>query len=107
MSSTSYILFSCGNDGQSGTAETDEDNINYTLNRLKRAQELPDFRLNYRRCYLPFADDLPEIQAMLEQTGARLLIVDSLAAAVGADLNPAEGATRFLTRDIRQLNIPT
>jgi len=85
--------------------ETDEDNINYTLNRLKKAQELPCFRLHYRRCYFPFADDLPEIQAMIERTGARLLIIDSLAAAVGTDLNPAEGATKFLTRDIRQLNI--
>jgi hypothetical protein len=61
----------------------------------------------YRRCLRPLADSIPELQRIVKGEGYNLLIVDSLAPAVGADeLEKAGPAIRFFTA-LRTLNIPS
>ncbi len=44
-----------------------------------------DTEFTYRRCYLPLVHDLTAIQRIVLETGAKLIIVDSLGAALGDD----------------------
>lgn len=87
--------------------ETDEKTTKWSLKRLQAGLGMPPMELHYRRCYFSFAEDLPEIQRLVEQIQPRLLVIDSIGPAVAADLNANEGATRLLGRDIRKLKITT
>ncbi len=87
--------------------ETDKANILWNLKRLQTGLGRPLCNLHYRRCSRPLADDLPEIQHWIGETGARLLIIDSIGPAVSTDLNAAESATQLLGKDVRSLNITT
>ncbi|MEP6935609.1 MAG: AAA family ATPase [Nitrospirota bacterium] len=51
----------------------------------------------YRRCHIPLADDLPALQRLVAEAGIRFLVIDSLAAACGAELERAETAIRFFS----------
>jgi hypothetical protein len=57
-----------------------------------RLQQVPD----YRRCYLPLADDIAEIKKVISEGHYDVLILDSLAmAAGGQELEKADAAIRF------------
>lgn len=58
----------------------------------------------YRRCYVPFADDLPALQHCVAESGVKFLVIDSLAAACGAELERAETAIRFFNA-LRSLRV--
>jgi DNA-binding transcriptional ArsR family regulator len=78
----------------------------YNITQLQRGMGLPHFALYHRWCALPIADDLDQLQRHITSIGAQVLIVDSLALAVGGDLKNAEIASRFST-SLRQLKCAT
>jgi len=87
--------------------ERDKVAFDYYLARIKRGMNTPAFRLFYRRCNLPLSEDIEPIAAKIEETGASLLILDSLGRAAGGqdvDLKGSSAADNFL-RALRQLNI--
>jgi len=63
-----------------------------------------ELTLTYRHCALPLAEDLNEIRRIVLEGDIKLIIVDSLGAACGGDMNSAEVATRFFSA-IRQLPV--
>lgn len=87
--------------------ETDSETFKFYLARLKRGMSIPSFSINYRRCTLPLADDIESIEKQIKDTGAELLIIDSLAAAAGgedSELKGSQSALRFNSA-LRKLNI--
>jgi len=85
--------------------ETDEEEVDYRIKMLKDGMLWqPDLTLTYRHCAIPLAEDLHEIRRVVLEEGIQLLIVDSLGAACGGDLNSAQIATAFFTA-IRQLPV--
>ena len=82
--------------------EVDYDVAHYNIKQLQIGMELPSFSLYYRRCSIPLADDVEQLQAHIEKLGAEAIIVDSLGPAVGGDLKDPGTALRF-TSAIRQL----
>jgi len=87
--------------------ERDKSAFDYYLSRLKRGMNMPAFRLFYRRCNMPLAEDIEPIAQKIEETGASLLIIDSLGRAAGGqdvDLKGSSSADSFL-RALRSLNI--
>lgn len=89
--------------------ERDKRAFDYYLSRIKIGMNAPPFRLYYRRCNLPLAEDIEAVARKLEETGAQLLIVDSIGRAAGGqdvDLKSSSAADNFL-RAIRELNITT
>ena len=77
--------------------ETEWDIVRYEAKRLQVGMNLPVFPVYYRRCNLPLADDIEQIQQHIEKTKAEVLIIDSLGAASGGELNKAEIALNFFT----------
>jgi DNA-directed RNA polymerase specialized sigma24 family protein len=85
--------------------ETDFEEVDYRSKRIKRGLSMPEeLSIRYRRCALPLADDLSEIQRAIADGNIGLVVVDSLGAACGGDLNSAEVATRFFGA-LRQLPV--
>lgn len=58
----------------------------------------------YRRCHVPLADDLQSLQRLIAESGIKFLVIDSLAAACGAELERAETAIRFFNA-LRSLRV--
>ena len=77
--------------------ETEWDVVRYEIKRLQIGMNLPPFPVYYRRCNLSLADDIEQIQQHIEKIGAEVLIIDSLGAASGGELNKAEVALSFFT----------
>ena len=75
--------------------ETNYGDVLYQVKRICRGGDLPDISYAYRRCYQPLADDLDSIHKTIEESQADLVIVDSIGAAIGGDLNATEPAFRF------------
>lgn len=75
--------------------ETDNKEIGWRMKCLRVGLGLPDFYINYRRCTLPLPDELEDIQGIIAETKSKWVIVDSLGAASGGNLNEAETAIRF------------
>ena len=84
--------------------ECDSSTINRRLQRLQKGFGLPHLAINYRQCSLPLVDDLEAIQAVVMETRAKFLIVDSLGLAAGNDLREQPTATAFFL-GLRQLGI--
>lgn len=87
--------------------ERDRAAFDYYLSRIKRGMNTPAFRLFYRRCNMPLLEDIEAIAKKIEETGAQLLIIDSLGRAAGGqdvDLKGSSAADGFL-RALRSLNI--
>jgi len=84
--------------------ETDEAEMTWRLSCLQRGMGLPDCSISYRRGSLPLADDLEQVQHAISSTKAKFIIVDSIGAACGGDLNSAETAIRFFN-GLRQLRV--
>ena len=73
--------------------------------RLRRGHpELNPAQPSYRRSFLPIADDLPALHRIVAESQIKLLVIDSLAAACGADLLSPETAIRFFTA-LRSLRV--
>lgn len=68
--------------------------------------EFAPVRFAYKRPVAPLTDCLDEIRTALVETGARIIILDSLALAAGGELERAETAIRF-NQALRQLNVPS
>ena len=84
--------------------EADENTLRYRLQKIVTGCELPAVNIHHRFCSLPLADDIERIRDMIGETKAEFLILDSLGAAAGGDLNTAECALRFLAA-LRQLKV--
>ena len=85
--------------------EADNDVIQWTAKKLQNGLGLPSFPIYYRRCALPLADDIEQIQNHIVNTGAEVVIIDSLGAAAGGDeLGKSSPATSFYAA-LRRLNI--
>jgi len=68
--------------------------------------ELRAASIAYKRPVAPLVECLDEIRAAILETGARVLILDSLALAAGGELEKAETAIRF-NQALRQLGLPS
>lgn len=75
--------------------ESETEELHHRAYRLRKGLELPNFKLRYRRCYLPLADDLPQLQLLVAENNIKFLVVDSIGAACGGDLNHPESPLRF------------
>lgn len=85
--------------------ETDETEITYRTQCIQAGMNLPpEIYFQYRRCALPLADDLEQVQRVILDKGIGLVICDSLGPACGGDLNQAEPAIRFYGA-LRQLGV--
>ncbi len=78
--------------------ETDEYLFKWYISQMKRGM-LPDstFSLQYRKCRLPLTEELESIEKMIADTGAELLIIDSLAAAAGGESAELKGSQSALS----------
>ncbi|HUU63670.1 MAG TPA: AAA family ATPase [Dehalococcoidia bacterium] len=86
--------------------ETDKSDIAWRLKCLQRGFNLPDFSIHHRYSTLSLADDIEQIQEIISQKKVKLIIVDSLGAACGGDLNAADVALRFFNA-LRSLKTTT
>lgn len=85
--------------------ETTKNETHWREKCLKNGLDLPDFPLAYRRCSQPLADDIEVITAIVESSGIKVLVIDSLAAACGGEItNEVQPATRFFAA-LRRLNL--
>ena len=65
-----------------------------------------DFNIHYIRCRTSIFQMQIQIQKRIEETGAQLLVVDSLVPSVDSDANDADTARRFY-QVLRSLDIPS
>jgi len=59
---------------------------------MRRGMEMPTFPIYYHRARLPLAEEVEEVQNMVLNSGAELLLIDSLAAASGGESNELKGS---------------
>ena len=64
------------------------------------------FFIEYRQCGVPLADDLEAIQTAISDKKPGLVIIDSVGAAAGGDINTQQVATEFMNA-VRALDITT
>ena len=84
--------------------ETDRREITWRLKCLENGTGLLALDQHYRRCALPLADDIENVQEMILEHQIGCLIIDSAAAACGGDINNVEPVSRFFGA-LRQLKI--
>jgi hypothetical protein len=84
--------------------ETDKDDVAWRTQCIQRGHGLHRFKLLYRRCILPLAEDIEPIQQMVMDAGVKMIVVDSVGQACGGDLNDAQAAIEMF-RAIRSLNV--
>lgn len=84
--------------------ETDERTVKWRMKCLQLGLDLPPIPINYRRCSMPVADDIEAIQEAMSKVDAEWLIIDSMAAAVGGDMNDTSIALKFF-KALRQLKV--
>jgi hypothetical protein len=83
--------------------ETDRETIAWQIGCIQRGMGLPEFAFHYRRCFLPLADDIEEAIKVIDETGARVIFIDSLGPACGGELNEAKPALAYANA-LRKLN---
>lgn len=83
--------------------ETDIDTHKWQIGRICSAMGLDEPPIYYRQCYFSLDEDLPEIQKFIMDVDAKLIILDSAAAACGSDPMSPGVASKFISRDLRQL----
>lgn len=84
--------------------ELDAETTRWRLKCLQEGMGLPTLSLNYRRCALPLAEDVEQIEHHVDDTKSDVIIIDSLGPACGGDLKDAETALRFFNA-LRQLKV--
>jgi len=83
--------------------ETDEDTIAWQIGCIQRGMGLPEFPFHYRRCFMPLAEDIEESIKSIEESNAKVVIIDSLGPACGGELNEAKPALAYFNA-LRKLN---
>ena len=84
--------------------ETYKGGIEWQLQCIKKGMGIEvNFPVFYRRCSVPLADDIEEINNVAEEYQVDGIWVDSLGLAAGGDLNSPEAALRFFSA-LRVLN---
>ena len=88
--------------------EDHDDRTEWICNGLSsdRKWEVNDFNIHYIRCRTSIFQMHIQIQKRIEETGAQLLVVDSLVPSVDSDANDADTARRFY-QVLRSLDIPS
>jgi len=84
--------------------EQDKEIVQYQAKCLKDGMNLPYFDVYYRHCARPLANDLPQIARNISKVGAEVIIIDSLGAACGGELNKPGPALDFFAA-LRELRI--
>lgn len=84
--------------------EMDSEDVNWRLASLQRGMGFPIVSVPYRRFACALADDMERIQQMILERDVGLVIVDSIGAACGGDLEKPEPAIRMYTA-LRQLKV--
>jgi hypothetical protein len=82
--------------------ETNKDTVLWNAQRLRKGLDLPDFPVHYRRCTLPIAQDLEQVQKAIADVSAEVVLLDSLGAAAGGELKDPNSALQFFSA-LRQL----
>lgn len=77
--------------------ESSHELISRRVKKLQRGLGLPEFMFAYHRCASPFADYIDEIHNILDECGAKFLIIDSIGGACGGDIYAPEPAIRFFS----------
>jgi exonuclease VII small subunit len=70
--------------------EASADEVNEHVRLLRNGLGLPGIELAYRRCYVPLADEIEDVQRLVAERDVKLLIVDSLALACGGEPEKTE-----------------
>lgn len=83
--------------------EQEHDLVSWTGWRLSKGMNIEPFILNYRRFRLPIADEIETLEKWLSDIKAKVLFIDSLAAAAGKRLDE-ESALAFFPA-LRKLKI--
>ncbi len=73
------------------------------MNMGPEALDIAQAAIDYRHMAVPIADDIESINRLTLERGYRLIIIDSIAASVGGDLNLSDGPNRLFPA-LRQLN---
>jgi hypothetical protein len=76
--------------------ETEEYIFKYYLSRLSKGMGIPKCPLYYRHCNLPLSEEVEAIESYIKETGAEVLIIDSLAAAAGGEQGELKGSQSAL-----------
>lgn len=76
--------------------------VDYYSRRIRLGHSLPPFYLNYLHCEHSLNDEVQKIQQTIVEKQAQVIIIDSLGAACGGDLNKPEMAIEFFGA-LRQL----
>lgn len=83
--------------------EVDRRIVQHNASLLQKGMGLPAFPILYRKGFRPVSDDIDQIQKFMLEHNANVLIIDSMAPAVGGDLKDAAQALK-LTSALRQLD---
>ena len=75
--------------------ETNDNTTGWRYKCLSAGLDLPPMELEYRRCSHTLYDDIDAISRLISETGAKLIIIDSVAAAAGGDTNTTTVANEF------------
>jgi hypothetical protein len=85
--------------------ESEASDLINRANRLRRGHfKFASSEPCYRRCHIPLVDDLPALQCHIAEKNIKFVVIDSLAAACGAELERAETAIRFFSA-LRSLRV--
>ena len=84
--------------------ETNSNIMAWRHQSILKGMGRPFFKLKYRRCSAPLADDLEQIQEVIDATKTGFVVIDSAGMAAGGDLNKSETATSFF-KAIRKLKV--
>ena len=88
--------------------ENDRNTIIERLHKLQMGFDMGSdethFYVNYRRCWQPLSTEVEQIRKLINETGSKLVVIDSLGIAAGGELKDSVSATRFYG-GLRELNI--
>ncbi len=85
--------------------ETDKEDAEYRLDMLTKGFSLPSVSILYRRCTLPFVEDIDNILEIVKENDIGFIIVDSVGvAASNGNLNDSQTATQFY-QALRRLKV--
>lgn len=84
--------------------ETNFKAITRRMKALQKGMGMPYTAIHYRSCAVPLADDCEAIRRAIMDNDIGFVVVDSIAAACGGDLNAAEPALRMFAA-LRQLKV--
>jgi len=75
--------------------ERSEYTMRQRLSLICKGLEVAPVSIGYRRCHIPFADDIDTIRRIVSEGGYDLVVIDSVGEACAGDINSSEMATRF------------